>query len=181
MCDLLLLVVPVFVWCHSLVLLQLQEIREVFEQFDSDGGGSIDVDELRWAMKSLGQNLTRAESEALMLELDTGGDGKIEFSEFVDFIKPKILNQDFEEEVKKLFGEFATVPALDEDGNPVINRYEQQEMAFITKDGLRKIANEIGERCNDEELDEIIEYCSEGDVQIDKEMYLRVCKAMRLF
>jgi hypothetical protein len=49
------------------------------------------------------------------------------------------------------------------------------------KDGLRKIANEIGERCNDEELDEIIEYCSEGDVQIDKEMYLRVCKAMRLF
>ena len=32
------------------------------------------------------------------------------------------------------------------------------------KDGLRKIANEIGEKCNEEELDEIIEYCSDGDL-----------------
>ena len=49
------------------------------------------------------------------------------------------------------------------------------------KDGLRKIANEIGEKCNEEELDEIIEYCSDGDVKIDKETYLRICKTMRLF
>ena len=28
-----------------------------------------------------------------MLELDSGGDGTIEFAEFVEFIKPKILSQ----------------------------------------------------------------------------------------
>lgn len=49
------------------------------------------------------------------------------------------------------------------------------------KDGLRKIAKAIGEQCNDEELDEIIEFCSEGDEKIDKETFLRVCKHMRLF
>ena len=108
--------------------LQLQEIREVFEQFDSDGGGSIDVDELRMAMRSLGQNLTKAEAEALMLELDTGGDGTIEFSEFVEFIKPKILNQDFEEEVKGQFSEFAAGSG----GDGQRNRFDEEEAQFIT-------------------------------------------------
>lgn len=32
--------------CH-----QIMEIREVFDTFDSDGSGSIDIDELRAAMK----------------------------------------------------------------------------------------------------------------------------------
>lgn len=111
---------------------QLQEVREVFDQFDSDGGGTIDVDELRMAMRSLGQNLTKAEAEALMLELDTGGDGSIEFAEFVDFIKPKILAQDFEEEVKGQFAEFATVAQTDMAGNAQVNRFDENEMAYIT-------------------------------------------------
>ena len=34
---------------------------------------------------------------------------------------------------------------------------------------------------DNEELDEIIEYCSEGDDHIDKETFLKVCKQMRLF
>ena len=112
--------------------MQLQEVREVFDQFDSDGGGSIDSNELRLAMKSLGQSLTKAEAEALMLELDTSGDNSIEFAEFVEFIKPKILNQDFEDEVKNQFAEFASTPELDEAGNPVLNKFGEQEMAFIT-------------------------------------------------
>ena len=45
---------------------QLHEIREVFEQFDSDGGGSIDVDELRMAMRSLGQKMTKEEAQAYL-------------------------------------------------------------------------------------------------------------------
>jgi hypothetical protein len=96
--------------------LQLQEIREVFEQFDTDGGGSIDVDELRMAMKSLGQKMTKAEAEALMLELDTGGDGSI----------------DFEEEVKGQFAEFASVPTTDDSGRPQRNKFDDVEMAYIT-------------------------------------------------
>jgi Ca2+-binding EF-hand superfamily protein len=49
------------------------------------------------------------------------------------------------------------------------------------KEGLRKIAKETGEKCSDEELDEIIEYCSEGDDKIDRETFLKICKNMRLF
>jgi hypothetical protein len=35
-------------------------------QFDSDGGGSIDVDELRMAMRSLGQKMTKEEAQAYL-------------------------------------------------------------------------------------------------------------------
>ena len=110
----------------------MQEIREVFDQFDSDGGGSIEVDELRMALKALGQDMTRAEAEALLLELDSSGDGSIDFAEFVAFIKPKMLGQDMEDEVRSMFAEFATEPQLDADGNPVQNRFGEVEMAYIT-------------------------------------------------
>jgi hypothetical protein len=76
--------------------------------------------------------MTKAEAEALMLELDTGGDGEIEFSEFVEFIKPRILSQDFEEEVKGQFAEFASVPTTDDSGRPQRNKFDDVEMAYIT-------------------------------------------------
>jgi len=79
----------------------------VFERFDADGSGAIDVTELRGAMKAFGQRMTHAEAEALMLELDDGGNGTIEFGEFVDFIKDKTFMLETQEEIKVLFGEFA--------------------------------------------------------------------------
>ena len=67
-----------------------------------------------------------------VLELDSSGDGSIDFAEFVAFIKPKILGQDLEDEVRSMFAEFATDPQLDADGNPVQNRFGEVEMAYIT-------------------------------------------------
>ena len=69
----------------------MQEMRQAFETFDTDGGGSVDVDELQLALKSLGQYLTKKETQALMLELDKSGDGAMQFEEFVEFLKPKML------------------------------------------------------------------------------------------
>mmetsp|Transcript_24667 Transcript_24667/g.38757 ORF Transcript_24667/g.38757 Transcript_24667/m.38757 type:complete len:178 (+) Transcript_24667:208-741(+) len=160
---------------------QLQEIREVFDQFDSDGGGSIDVNELRAAMKALGQPLSAPEAEQLMLELDSGGDGSIEFAEFVDFIRPKILSMDLEKEVRHQFAEFADQPKLDLDGNIEKNKFDEEVPGFITRDGLRRVAEDIGEMCTDEELEEIIYYCTDGQDRIDENTFLRICKSMRLF
>jgi hypothetical protein len=76
---------------NDLRAVQMQEMRQAFETFDTDGGGSVDVDELQLAMKSLGQYLTKKETQALMLELDSSGDGSIQFEEFVEYLKPKML------------------------------------------------------------------------------------------
>ena len=40
-----------------------KELRDAFAVFDRDGGGTIDADEIRKVMKSLGDNLTDEEIE----------------------------------------------------------------------------------------------------------------------
>jgi len=160
---------------------QLQEIREVFDTFDADGGGTIDTDELRAAMKALRQPMSRTEAEALMLELDSGGDGTIEFSEFVEFIKPRILSQDLEKDIRGLFVEFADQPLTDDDGNVQLNKFDEEIPGYITPAGLRRVGETVGEMMNDEELEEIIEFVTDGDTRIDEATFLKVCKTMRLF
>merc|ERR1711957_683611 len=59
-----------------------KELRDAFSVFDDDSSGSISRAELKKLMKNLGQTLTDAELDAMMDEVDTDGDGEIDFSEF---------------------------------------------------------------------------------------------------
>uniref|UniRef100_A0A6U4ML33 EF-hand domain-containing protein n=1 Tax=Hemiselmis andersenii TaxID=464988 RepID=A0A6U4ML33_HEMAN len=160
---------------------QIMLVREVFDAFDTDGGGTIDVDELRAAMKALGQNRTKAEVKALMEEIDSSGEGVIDFSEFMDFMKPMILAEDLEKEVRLQFQIFADEPKVDDEGNVLKDKYDVPIPGYITIDGLRKVSEKSGEMASDEELAEIIEYVTDGDDRIDEPTFLKVCKAMRLF
>ena len=53
-----------------------EEFVEAFNLFDRDGDGSISVKELGTVLRSLGQNPTEAEIQAMIEEVDTDGDGK---------------------------------------------------------------------------------------------------------
>mmetsp|Transcript_19811 Transcript_19811/g.42679 ORF Transcript_19811/g.42679 Transcript_19811/m.42679 type:complete len:148 (+) Transcript_19811:130-573(+) len=53
-----------------------KELRDAFKVFDTDGSGSISRDELKRLMTQLGQNLSEAELDAMMDEVDTDG-GKL--------------------------------------------------------------------------------------------------------
>jgi len=59
-----------------------KELRDAFAVFDDDNSGSISRAELKKLMKNLGQTLTDAELDAMMDEVDTDGDGEIDFAEF---------------------------------------------------------------------------------------------------
>jgi Ca2+-binding EF-hand superfamily protein len=68
---------------------QAAQIKEIFELFDTDGGGYIDQRELKFAMTSLGfqtkDNLrlgTQQHKEALELMENLMGDGKVTLEEF---------------------------------------------------------------------------------------------------
>ena len=50
---------------------QIEEFREAFNSFDADGGGSIDTGELEAVLKSLGQEATKSELDALIKIADT--------------------------------------------------------------------------------------------------------------
>ena len=60
------------------------EIRELFDMFDEDGGGSLDEDEVDALARCLGgTRLTRTELDAAMAEMDEDGGGDVSFKELL--------------------------------------------------------------------------------------------------
>ncbi len=54
------------------------ELKAAFQVFDKDGSGTIDVEELRHVMKSIGENLSDDEIEEMLKEADKDGNGSID-------------------------------------------------------------------------------------------------------
>lgn len=59
-----------------------EELRAAFRQFDQDGSGYIQVQELSNIMNKMGRHVSKAELEAMINSIDSSGDGKISFEEF---------------------------------------------------------------------------------------------------
>ncbi|XP_029382260.1 calcium-binding protein 2-like [Echeneis naucrates] len=65
-------------------MLGLKELQSAFLQFDLDGDGNINQDEMKEAVKTmLGEKLKKGELEEILKELDINADGNIDFEEFV--------------------------------------------------------------------------------------------------
>lgn len=65
-------------------MMGLKELQSSFQQFDTDGDGMINQDEMKEAVKSLlGEKLKKGELEEITKEIDINGDGNIDFDEFV--------------------------------------------------------------------------------------------------
>uniref|UniRef100_A0A8D0HIF2 Calcium binding protein 5 n=1 Tax=Sphenodon punctatus TaxID=8508 RepID=A0A8D0HIF2_SPHPU len=65
-------------------MIGLQEMRDAFKEFDTNGDGEITLDELHQAMQRLmGERLTKREISDVVREADINGDGTVDFEEFV--------------------------------------------------------------------------------------------------
>jgi calmodulin len=58
------------------------EMKEAFEMFDSDSSGYIDAGEFKMFMTTLGDKMADEDIQEIMKEIDTNGDGKIDYQEF---------------------------------------------------------------------------------------------------
>jgi len=65
------------------------EARQAFAVFDRDGDGLIDLNELRQTMRDLGEELSDADLQAMMIAADTNRDGKVDFQEFLIVMRRK--------------------------------------------------------------------------------------------
>ena len=68
---------------------QVRELRDAFMAFDRDNSGYITTKELGRCLRSMGLNPTDKELQRLVNEVDSDGNGKVDFHEFVDMM---ILN-----------------------------------------------------------------------------------------
>ncbi len=106
-------------------------------------------------MRALGFDLKKAEVLKILKEFDKDGHGLIEFPDFSKVATERILDRDPLEEIRKAFALF------DDDGT-----------GKISVRNLRRVAKEIGESLDDEELQAMID---EFDLDQDGESACWCC------
>ena len=144
---------------------QKQEIKEAFDLFDTDGLGKIDAKELKVAMRALGFETKKEEIRRIILDMDRDGTGCIEYQDFLDLMTIKMQDRDPVEEMRKAFKLF-----LDDDGEKISLRH------------LKRVARELGENMNDDELQEMIDEADrDGDGEISEEDFIRIMNKTNLF
>ena len=137
---------------------QITEFKEAFSLFDKDSDGTITTKELGTVMRSLGQNPTEAELQDMINEVDTDGNGTIDFPEFLSMMARKMKDQDTEEEIREAFRVF------DKDGNGYINAAE-----------LRHVMMNLGEKLTEDEVEQMIREADvDGDGQVDYTEFVRM-------
>ncbi|XP_066911055.1 uncharacterized protein [Clytia hemisphaerica] len=137
---------------------QIEEVKEAFAIFDKNGDGTITTKDLITVMRSLGKNPTEDEIDDMINEVDTDGNGVIDFIEFLEMMAK--MSTDVDETIKEAFYIF------DSDGSGAISSEE-----------FRKVMMTLGAQMTDEEVTEIIEEVDvDGDGQINLEEFVNMLK-----
>jgi len=59
-----------------------RELREMFRILDKEKKGEVNTNELRWILKNLGDDLTEADIDDMIADVDTDGSGWVDYNEF---------------------------------------------------------------------------------------------------
>jgi len=59
-----------------------RELKEIFRVLDKEKRGEVNTSELRWILKSLGDDLTEDDIDDMIADVDTDGSGWVDYDEF---------------------------------------------------------------------------------------------------
>jgi len=137
---------------------QMQELREAFDLFDTDGSGTIDTKELQVALRALGFDSKKEKVRKMIADIDLDGSGTIDFEEFVEMMTGKMGDRDSPEEIRRVF-----------------KLFDDDETGKISFRNLKRVARELGENMTDEELQEMINKADlDGDGEVNEDEFMRI-------
>ena len=140
---------------------EVEEIRQAFDLFDTNGTGTIDPKELKAAMQSLGFDTKNPTIYQLIADLDTAEaekNGGIDFDTFIQAINEKLGDKESKEGIKRIFELFIDDPNEE----------------TITLNSLKKIARELGENMSNEELKDMLERASQNGTELTFEEFYEI-------
>ena len=82
---------------------KLKQLEKIFEEADEDGGGGLDMDEFRNAMReALGGDLTDEELDRMFMKVDTNCDGTVDWDEYLSYMLLEYGGRDAMKQVTKM-------------------------------------------------------------------------------
>jgi Ca2+-binding EF-hand superfamily protein len=135
---------------------EVEEIREAFNLFDTDGSGRIDPKELKAAMQSLGFESKNPTIYQMIADLENEG-REIDFEEFLDAITSRLGDKETKKGINKIFDLF------DDDSSDYINLAN-----------LKRVAKDLGETMTLEELQEMLERAASNGREISREDFYNI-------
>ena len=132
---------------------QIEQLHDVFKHFDTDGSGSIDIDELKNVFLAMGQELTDEELQSLMKQADDDGSGEMEFEEFL------LL----------MCSNFGVNHAFDHDLLEGFTRFDPMKTGVISCGDLAALVRDlVGAHMTEDEVREVIDVAhTRGDGYVD--------------
>merc|ERR1712018_276189 len=139
---------------------QINDFQETFTLFDTKGDGMIPTGQVGEVLRALGQNPTEAEVKRLVQ--DHRADGRISFETFLPILQTvssKRLTDTVEDFVEGL-------RHFDKDGNGCISSAE-----------LRHLLSNLGEKMNEEDVENLIHGQEDSSGNINYEQFVRMVLA----
>uniref|UniRef100_A0A8D0AXE9 Calglandulin n=1 Tax=Salvator merianae TaxID=96440 RepID=A0A8D0AXE9_SALMN len=105
---------------------QTAEFKEVFSLFNKDGDGTMTTKELSTMVRSLDENSTEEELQDVINEVDAGGNGTIDFPEFLTMMLRHVMTNPGEKLTYEEVDEMLRDKDIDRDGK--VNHEESVQM-----------------------------------------------------
>ena len=124
---------------------KIAEYKEAFDMFDKNKKGTISAPDITKIMKNFGYPISREEVEGMIAEIDTSGNGELDFEEFVTLMQKQTqyIDESDEDQVLKAFKSF------DKDHDGKITNYE-----------FKYILTQMGDKFSEEELNQLFNECN---------------------
>eukprot|EP00835_Amoeboradix_gromovi_P003972 NODE_285_length_11794_cov_0.197178.p7 type:complete len:156 gc:universal NODE_285_length_11794_cov_0.197178:10887-11354(+) len=136
---------------------QQAELKDVFELFDLDKDNLLSAAECRFALRSLGFEMKTHQLLQILKE-NNYKEQKISYEQYFTITKKLVVDRDPLDEIRRAFQLF------DEEGK-----------GKISLKNLRKVANELGENVDDDELQAMIdEFDTDNDGEINEQEFIQL-------